>query len=152
MARRATLRASDADREQVAERLKRASTEGRLGAEELEQRLESALSARTYGDLDAVVADLPSSRRAHPRRSSRELASLRPALVAAVALPVVLAVTVVVVLAITGAFAAWVLWVAVGFFFFSRRRRRWMRYGGPPACGHWRGGRARLESSRGTWV
>jgi hypothetical protein len=59
MAKRATLRASDADREQVAERLRHAAGEGRIVAEELEERLEAVFSARTYGELDAVVADLP---------------------------------------------------------------------------------------------
>ena len=42
MARRATLRASDADRERVAERLRHAAGEGRmLDPEELEERLEA---------------------------------------------------------------------------------------------------------------
>ena len=59
MARRATLKASDADREQIAERLRKATAEGRLLAEELEERLEATFTARTYGELDAVVADLP---------------------------------------------------------------------------------------------
>ena len=62
MARRATLRASDADREQVTEQLRRAAGEGRILAEELEERLEAVFSARTYGELDAVVADLPGRR------------------------------------------------------------------------------------------
>ena len=59
VSRRATLRASDNDREVVAERLRAAAAEGRIVAEELEERLASALRARTYGELDALVADLP---------------------------------------------------------------------------------------------
>ena len=59
MARRYSLRASDSDREDVAERLRAATAEGRLLAEELEERLEVALNARTYGELDALVVDLP---------------------------------------------------------------------------------------------
>src|SRR5579871_4656935 len=59
MARRAILKASDSDREQVAERLRHATAEGRLMAEELEERLEAVFAARTYGELDAIVADLP---------------------------------------------------------------------------------------------
>jgi hypothetical protein len=43
----------------VAERLRAATAEGRLLAEELEQRLEVAFHARTYGELDALVVDLP---------------------------------------------------------------------------------------------
>jgi hypothetical protein len=59
MARRSTLRASDSDREEIVERLHGATTEGRLGADELDERLGAALSARTYGELDVLVADLP---------------------------------------------------------------------------------------------
>ncbi len=44
------------------ERLRRAATEGRIAAEELEQRLTAALRARTYGELEATVADLPRER------------------------------------------------------------------------------------------
>ncbi len=43
----------------VAERLRAAAAEGRIVAEELEERLGLALRARTYGELDALVADLP---------------------------------------------------------------------------------------------
>ena len=59
MARHSSLRASDADREAVTERLRQAAGEGRLEPEELEDRLHTALRARTYGELDRVVADLP---------------------------------------------------------------------------------------------
>ncbi|MGO9902359.1 MAG: DUF1707 domain-containing protein [Solirubrobacteraceae bacterium] len=61
MARRYSLRASDSDREDVAERLRAATAEGRLLARELEQRLEVAFHARTYGELDALVVDLPAA-------------------------------------------------------------------------------------------
>jgi len=55
----ASLRASDSDREQVADRLHHAMAEGRLSENELEQRLEALYAARTYGELDALHADLP---------------------------------------------------------------------------------------------
>lgn len=48
----------------MADRLRHAATEGRLTAEELEQRLHHAFSARTYGELDPLVADLPAARTA----------------------------------------------------------------------------------------
>jgi Domain of unknown function (DUF1707) len=54
-----STRASDADRERIVERLHAAAVEGRLNADELEARLEAALSASTYLELDQVVADLP---------------------------------------------------------------------------------------------
>lgn len=60
MSRNSGLRASDQDREQVAERLRMAAAEGRLSADELDQRLDAAFRARTYGDLDGLLFDLPS--------------------------------------------------------------------------------------------
>ena len=63
MARRSSLRASDSDREEIVERLHGATTEGRLRADELDERLGAALSARTYGELDVLVADLPAPSR-----------------------------------------------------------------------------------------
>jgi len=53
------LRAAHADREAVAERLREAAGDGRIDLEELEERLERAFAAKTYGELDALVADLP---------------------------------------------------------------------------------------------
>lgn len=58
----ASLRSSDSDRERVAERLRQAMAEGRLSEDELEQRLQALLTARTYGELDALLADLPVNR------------------------------------------------------------------------------------------
>jgi hypothetical protein len=53
------LRVSDADRNAVAEELARHYGDGRLNAEEFEQRLDQAMSARTYQDLGGLLADLP---------------------------------------------------------------------------------------------
>ncbi len=55
------LRASHADRDQVAEVLRVAAGDGRLSAEELDDRLERALTARTYAELAALTADLPAT-------------------------------------------------------------------------------------------
>ena len=63
------IRASQAERDLVVERLRSHAGEGRLEVDELEQRIEAALSARTQADLDAVEADLP--RPAAPRRRRR---------------------------------------------------------------------------------
>jgi hypothetical protein len=54
-----TMRAADADRDRVAGILSTAYGEGRLSKDEYDARLESALSARTYADLDHIVTDLP---------------------------------------------------------------------------------------------
>jgi len=55
------LRASHADRDQVVEQLRVAAGDGRLSPEELDERLELALTARTYADLALLVADLPAA-------------------------------------------------------------------------------------------
>jgi DUF1707 SHOCT-like domain len=54
-------RVSDSDREQVAETLRLAAGEGRLSIDELEQRLEQAYAAKTYGELVPLTHDLPAS-------------------------------------------------------------------------------------------
>lgn len=54
------LRAADIDRAFVAERLKKALDQGRLTLSEYDERLARSYAARTYGELDQVVADLPS--------------------------------------------------------------------------------------------
>jgi len=56
---RGMLRAADADRDRVAEVLNKAFVEGRLSKDEYDTRLQDALSARTYADLDRIVTDLP---------------------------------------------------------------------------------------------
>jgi hypothetical protein len=53
------LRASHEDRDRVVEALRIAGGDGRLSAEELDTRLESALSARTLGELAGLTTDLP---------------------------------------------------------------------------------------------
>jgi len=56
-----TLRASHEDRDRVVEELRVAAGDGRLTADELDERLELALSARTYAELVPLTADLPPS-------------------------------------------------------------------------------------------
>ncbi|MGW3074318.1 DUF1707 SHOCT-like domain-containing protein [Kitasatospora sp. NPDC001132] len=53
------MRASHADRDRVAELLRVAAGDGRLTPDELDERLEVALSARTLGELAGLTADLP---------------------------------------------------------------------------------------------
>lgn len=53
-----SLRASDADRESVASRLRAAREDGRLDTDELEERLGQAYAAKTFGDLAPLTADL----------------------------------------------------------------------------------------------
>ncbi|WKX70569.1 DUF1707 domain-containing protein [Streptomyces sp. XD-27] len=58
------LRASDAERERVADALRDAVAEGRLTMEEFEERLDAAYRARTHGELAPLVRDLPAPGRA----------------------------------------------------------------------------------------
>lgn len=101
MTRRAALRASDADRDQVAERLRRAAAEGRLFPDELEERLGATFSARTYGELDALVADLPASPAAPARQDARP-SRLRSAVAIGFGVPLALMVLVAAVAAVAG--------------------------------------------------
>jgi Domain of unknown function (DUF1707)/Domain of unknown function (DUF4190) len=55
----AALRASDSDREQLVDVLKVAFSEGRLTQDEYTARMEQAYTAKTYGELRALVGDLP---------------------------------------------------------------------------------------------
>jgi Domain of unknown function (DUF1707) len=84
------LRASDTERERVAEALRRHHLDGRLDTDELQERLERAYAARTTGDLAPLLADLPSGR--EPGRGPRPYGAFPgPALFAAVALVALLA-------------------------------------------------------------
>lgn len=53
------MRVSDADRDRVAARLRDHFAEGRLTSDELDERLSATLSAKTFGDLRRIMADLP---------------------------------------------------------------------------------------------
>jgi hypothetical protein len=55
------LRASHADRDRAVEELRVAAGDGRLTADELDERLEAALTARTYRELAVLTADLPAA-------------------------------------------------------------------------------------------
>lgn len=124
MGRRSQLRAADADRDYVAERLRDAAAEGRLAAEELEHRLELAFSARTYGELNLVVSDLPRDPavvgpgRWVPIR-------LRPATIAVlvVMFPVALAVAAAAMVAVVALLTAWAIVVTLAGLFLGSRAR-----------------------------
>jgi hypothetical protein len=53
------IRASDQDRDAVAQRLQQAFAERRLDDDEFDERMRAALTARTGADLDKLTADLP---------------------------------------------------------------------------------------------
>ncbi len=53
------IRCSDADRDRTAALLREHLAAGRLTAEEFHERLEAAYAAKTLGELDELMADLP---------------------------------------------------------------------------------------------
>jgi hypothetical protein len=127
------MRASDADREHVAERLRDAAAEGRLLADELEERLGAALSARTYGDLDRLVVDLPST---YAGPSGSRALTRRPTALVATSIALALLLLAVLGAAFSGhghpdhhwgggdgAWVIWLVWLAIGWRLLTRRRR-----------------------------
>jgi Domain of unknown function (DUF1707) len=95
------LRASDTDRERVAAALRRHHLDGRLDTDELQERLGACYAARTHGELDVLLADLPGEARPMPRRPDGAPPAPRLAWPAA---PVVAVLLVAVLLATAGAF------------------------------------------------
>jgi Domain of unknown function (DUF1707) len=124
MARHSSLRASDADREAVAERLRQATVEGRLEPDELEERLHATLRARTYGDLHAPLADLPGRRTARTRPRAAVEPPARTAFAVAVRAIAIFVLIATVLAAVALTVAAWVLWALVWLGAAALRRRR----------------------------
>ncbi|MFF3380168.1 DUF1707 domain-containing protein [Streptomyces sp. NPDC002680] len=65
------LRASDADRDRVADLLREALAEGRLTPDEHAERVEGVLSAKTVGELEVFVRDLPAGHQSYRRDATR---------------------------------------------------------------------------------
>ncbi|MFF6993448.1 DUF1707 domain-containing protein [Streptomyces sp. NPDC008313] len=80
-AERTELRASDADRDRIADLLREALAEGRLTAEEHAERVEGVLATKTVGGLDRFVRDLPGAHqtRAYPTPLGRPVPGDIPA-------------------------------------------------------------------------
>ena len=77
---RGQMRASTVDRDRAVELITRAYTEGRLDKDEHDARVERAMTATTFADLDSVVIDLPGGRPpapvAYPRTNPQAITSL----------------------------------------------------------------------------
>jgi hypothetical protein len=127
--RRRDLRVGDADRQRVVADLQRHYVEGRLTSEELSERVDKALAARTEGDLATLLADLPSERPLEPARQRPNREWWTPF----VSMPGVLLVAIMALLLLT-----WLVWLPSahlggppvwsflflgGFFFFGRPPR-----------------------------
>jgi|Tabmets5t2r1_1033131.scaffolds.fasta_scaffold03077_3 Domain of unknown function (DUF1707) len=121
-------RVGDADRNRTVDLLKEAHAAGYLTLEETDERLGTALAARTRGELDRLVADLPPEWRANQERGQRPPGPpprRRPALPAEAAwlVPLAVIVTGVILLAVlTRGF--WLFpWPLLWIFFFAFGRR-----------------------------
>jgi hypothetical protein len=53
------IRIGDAEREQTTASLREHFAQGRLSSEELDERLDATLAAKTFRDLDSITEDLP---------------------------------------------------------------------------------------------
>ena len=116
------VRASDAERDAVVQALGAAHAEGRLTMDELQERVERGVAARTREDLDALTADLPARPRVRPTAD--------PALLVLLGLALALVVALFGVVVTRGA-AWWVLiWLPLALAARGRRRRwtRWARW------------------------
>ncbi len=110
-----SLRASDADRDATADRLRQHHTDGRLDADEFSERLDKCFAARTVGQLAELTRDLPGDparRSLGSRTSFRMLGGLRmipivPIIVAIIAIHVLVGV-------VGG------LWILIPLFFLAR--------------------------------
>jgi hypothetical protein len=116
------VRASDAERERIAELLERAAAEGRLSPEEAGERLAAASAATYWEELNQLVRDLPIAR----DRGPRELQVVRG--VARFAIVAMLLLT------FWGFWGVRMLLWPLGFmavaFLLRGRRRRWRRFRG----------------------
>ena len=143
-------RISDADRERVAARLREHFAEGRLSSVELDERITTTLSAKTFGDLRGVLADLPEPAPVPPqswqsqpwtgrpvfafRRGPRILPLALIVLIAAIVLPgagwIFFAFVKIVLL-------IWLVTCVAGIFAFGRFRRHARRYWQSGYSGRW---------------
>jgi hypothetical protein len=143
---RASLRASDTDRERFVEALRQHHVEGRLTVEELTERTERAYAARTLGDLDALATDLPPIRRPAGARApdtlpgdpdrSRLMGSSRPTARANLARAALwygmLSVVLLVVWAMSDRGYFWPIWPILGFAMLIGWQALWVLGPRPP--------------------
>jgi hypothetical protein len=115
MIRDPKLRASDADREATADRLRQHHTDGRLDTEEFQERLDRCFAAKTVGELAELTRDLPGDparRGSGARTGSSLLSCLRSIPILAIILAIVA------VHLIVGMVSG--LWILIPLFFLAR--------------------------------
>jgi DUF1707 SHOCT-like domain len=141
------IRASDADRDRVAATLREHHAAGRLTMEEFEERLDRVYAAKTIGELDGLMADLPAidlyqlpipatqppAPTTRPRLPEMPGGAAAPALRAAWASWASISLLCFVIWLLAGMGYPWFLWVAgpLGVVLASRSI-----FGGPPGHRH----------------
>src|SRR5262245_2777731 len=125
-----SLRVGDKERDAVSEILRQRHLEGRLDTDEFQTRLERCLAAKTYSELDELIADLPreEAERRPPREDWRRVPW--PLAFPFLFLPLALVAAIFV--------GGHVWWLAFPlFFFFVVRPLVWRRWGGGYGRGPW---------------
>src|SRR5215475_1276726 len=114
MMRDPNLRASDADREATADRLRQHHTDGRIDQDEFQERVEKCFAAKTVGELAELTRDLPGdpAQRTSGGRGFGLLGCLRMIPI----VPIILAI--VAIHLIVGAVSG--LWILIPLFFLAR--------------------------------
>jgi class 3 adenylate cyclase len=106
-----SLRASDADRERVAELLREHYGAGRLSDDDLSERVEAAYGARTMSELAALTDDLPS---AHRSRRGRRRSGLEMSVRIHLTVYLVVNVVLIGIWAASGGGYFWPIWPILG--------------------------------------
>ena len=120
------LRVGDKERDAVAEILRQRHLEGRLDSDEFQTRLERCLAAKTYAELDGLIADFPGEEPERPAWSRRRP---RPWPVGLIPLAVIAAIIV------SGGHLVWL--VVPLLFVFVVRPFAWRAWGGGYGRGAW---------------
>jgi hypothetical protein len=118
------MRASDADRDSVVADLGEHFQAGRLTAAELDERTGQALTARTYGELTELLADLPAARPASPVPAASSPSTRAPRAPGRVTPPVMAALTGLAITAVVliAAHSGWgLIWLLVPALLIARR-------------------------------
>jgi uncharacterized protein DUF1707 len=150
------IRISDADRDRVTARLRDHFAEGRLTADELDERISATLNAKTFGELRTVLADLPEPvpvtphGRRPPRAAAFAVGRRRPRILPLVLLALLAALLIpggwLVFAVLKVILVFWLVACLAGIFAVARFRRRMHRDWGPHyqqadwhgGYGHWR--------------
>jgi hypothetical protein len=115
MMRNPNLRASDAERDATADRLRQHHTDGRLDQDEFQERLERCFAAKTVGELAQLTRDLPDDPARH-RAGGRTGFGLLACLRMIPIVPIILAIVAIHLLfGVVGG-----LWILIPLFFLAR--------------------------------